>query len=80
MRPEEIRDHVRRQPFEPFRVFVSDGSSDTVKHPELIYVSRGEVVIAQELGEGDIPERSAYIDPVHVTRIEPVDGRASSLA
>jgi hypothetical protein len=75
MRAEEIRSHVRAQPFRPFRVFVSDGSSYDVHHPELIFVTHREVVIAQELGESDIPERSAYVDPVHITRIEPLNGQ-----
>jgi len=74
MRPEEIRSHVVRRPFQPFRVFISDGSSYTVRHPELIYVGRREAVIAVALGEGDIPEQSAYCDPLHITRIEPLPG------
>jgi len=75
MRAEEIRDHVRRQPFQAFRVFVSDGSSYEVNHPELILVGRRDVVITIELGEDDIPERFAYCDPVHITRIEPLNGQ-----
>lgn len=75
MRAEEIRNHVRRQPFQPFRVFVSDGSSYEVSHPELILVGRRDVVISIELGDDDIPERFAYCDPVHITRIEPVNGQ-----
>jgi len=75
MRAEEIRHHVRRRPFQPFRVFLSDGSSYDVKHPELILVARRDVVITVELGDDDIPERLAYCDPVHITRIEPLNGQ-----
>lgn len=74
MRAEEINNHVRRQPFEPFRVFVSDGSNYDIHHPELILVGRHDVVITIEVGENDIPERFAYCDPVHITRIEPLNG------
>ena len=74
MRPEEIRNHLRRQPFRPFRVCLSNGESYDVRHPELMYVSRREVVIALELGEQDVPERSAYCEPMHVANIEPLDG------
>jgi hypothetical protein len=74
MRAEEIRKHIRMQPFRPFRLYLSNGLSYDVRHPELIYVGRRELVIALELGENDVPERSAYCDPVHVTNIEPLDG------
>jgi hypothetical protein len=74
MHPEEIRKHVRKQPFRPFRVFMSDGSKYDVHHPELILVARREVFITTVLGEDDIPERVAWCDPIHVTRIEPLNG------
>jgi len=75
MRPDEIRAHLRKQPFRPIRIFVSDGSSYDVRHPESALVTRTEVVIALDPGNDDIPERSAYCDPIHITRIEPLDGR-----
>lgn len=74
MRPDEIRAHLRKQPFRPIRVSISDGSSYDVRYPELILVTRTEVVIALDPGNDAIPERSAYCDPVHITRIEPLDG------
>lgn len=74
MRAEEIRNHVRTQPFRPFRLYLSNGASYDVRHPELIYISRREVIVALEVGEDDVPERSAYCDPMHVTNIEPLDG------
>ena len=78
MRAEEIQNHLRRQPFQPFRVYLSDGVFYDVRHPELMNVGRREVVIALEVGEDDLPERFAYCDPVHVTNIEPLDGGGES--
>lgn len=74
MRPNEIQAHLRKQPFRPIRVYVSDGSSYDICHPELMFVTRTEVVIGLDPGDGDIPERSAYCDPIRITRIEPLDG------
>jgi len=37
-------------------------------------ITRTEVVIALDPGDDEIPERSAYCDPIHITRIEPIDG------
>ena len=73
MRAGEIRAHLRKEPFRPIRIYISDGASYDVRHPELVLVTRTEVVIAFDAGEDDIPERSAYCDPVHITRIEPLD-------
>ena len=74
MRPEEIRSHLRKEPFQPFRLYLSNGLSYDVRHPELMFVGRRDVVIALDLGENDIPEQFAYCDPVHVANIEPLDG------
>jgi len=73
MRPNEIRDHLRKRPFEPIRIFLSDGSSYDVRHPETAFVTQREVVIGLDPGEDELPDRSAYCDPMHVTRIEPID-------
>ena len=77
MRPDEIRAHLRREPFRPIRIYISDGSSYDVRHPELMFVSRAEVVIGLDAGDDELPERSVYCDPLHITRIEPVDAAPS---
>ncbi len=80
MRADEIRAHLRKHPFRPIRVYISDGSSYDVRHPELMFVTRRDVVIALDPGNDAVPERSVYCDPVHITRIEPLDGRKSKWA
>lgn len=75
MRPEQIRNHLRKEPFEPIRVFLSDGSMYDIPHPELAIVSRAEVIIALQAKDDDLPESFVYCDPVHITRIEPINGK-----
>jgi hypothetical protein len=74
MRPDEIRAHLHKHPFVPIRVFLSDGSHYDVYHRDFMLVSRAEVVIGLNAGADELPERNAYLDPVHITRIEPVNG------
>lgn len=74
MRAQEIRNHLRKQPFQPFRIYLSNGLSYDVRHPEFMLVGQRDVIIALDLGEDDIPGRFAYCDPVHVANIEPLDG------
>lgn len=74
MRADDIRSHLRRQPFQPIRVYISDGSKYDVRHPELMLVTRTEVVIALDPGSDKVPEHKVFCDPVHITQIEPVNG------
>jgi hypothetical protein len=75
MGADEIRKHLRKQPFQPFRLFISDGATYDVRHPEMFYVSRSEVVIGLDADDAGLPEQSAYVAPMHVTRIEPIKGK-----
>ena len=74
MREQGIDDHLRVRPFEPFRLHVSDGASYEVRDPDHVLVVRGRVILGLEPDEGGIPQKSIYIDPVHVTRITPING------
>ena len=78
MRPSEILTQLRQQPFVPIRVFMSDGASYDVRHPEMMLVSQSVVAIGMNPGQDDLPERLAYCDPIHVVRIEPIDEKKSN--
>jgi len=75
MRLDEIRAHLHKHPFIPIRVFISDGSHYDVHHPDFMLLSRAEVVIGLDPGTDQFPERNAYLDPIHITRIEPINGK-----
>lgn len=75
MRPNDIVAKLRTQPFRPVRVYISDGLSYDGCHSELMMVGRTEVAIGlSSSGEG-LYDRLAYGDPVHITRIVPIDGK-----
>ncbi len=40
----------------------------------MMSVARTLVFIALSPGEDGVPDASAYCDPVHITRIEPING------
>ena len=77
VRPVEILSHVRRRPFQPIRVHVSDGASYDVRHPEMMMVTTRVVMIAQPPEVDGVPDRSVYCDPLHIARIELIDGAKS---
>ena len=77
MSPETIQKRVLHHPFQPFRVFLSDGATYVVRHPEMILVTRREVVIALPKSGEAIARQVVYCDPLHITRLEPVNGRGT---
>ena len=78
MNPNDIIAHLRRQPFRPLRVCILDGSTYDVPHPELMIVTRTDVAIALKLTEGELPDRMVFCDPLHITRILPLDDASAS--
>jgi len=75
VRAEDVDAHVRKRPFRPFRMFLSDGSSHEVRHPELIIVARREIILASKSRRGRLPERYVFVDPLHVTHLARMDGK-----
>lgn len=72
MTPQEIREQVRRQPFQPFRIHLANGSVYEVKHPEMILVTRTLVVAAAAPLDDEVPAEKAFCDPFQVTHLESI--------
>jgi hypothetical protein len=81
MRPAEIQKQVKAQPFVPMRIHLSDGSNYDVRHPEMIIVSHTVVSVAV-YGKDDtsLPENVIFCDPIHITRLEPINGNVPRTA
>jgi len=77
MTPYEIKAQLRTQPFQGKRIYISDGESYEVTHPDMVLVTTSIVQIAlPPLDRHGIPTGgSVYVDPVHVTRIQPLNGK-----
>jgi hypothetical protein len=77
---QEIKALLRTRPFQGVRIHISDGESCEVTHPDMVFVTSTIVQIAlAPLDFHDIPTGgSVYVDPVHITRIEPLNGRKRS--
>jgi hypothetical protein len=78
MRPVEIRAVLKKQPFRPVRVFLSDGAYYDIRHPEMVLVGQRDLVIGLDPSSEELPERMAYCDPMHVTRIEPLTANTAT--
>lgn len=68
---------VKKRPFSPFRVEVSEGATYDVLHPEQVIVARDSVTIGVPSEEGgDFYETTDFIDLIHVVRLEPLPAKA----
>ncbi len=82
IRPEGIREMLRKQPFQPFRMHVSNGQSYDVKHPELELVTRGTIVVSKPVAGSEEPigEGFHHVSVLHINNIEllPITSAAKS--
>ena len=76
MRPDDIRRLLRTQPFQPFRIHLSDGKAFDVRHPELAMVGRSIVAIGvPSSGEDELVfDHLVHCALIHITRTELIDG------
>jgi hypothetical protein len=75
VRPEDICEFLRRQPFQPFRLTLSDGRTYDVQHPELAMVGRSTVAIGL-MRPGDpepVYDRLVTVSLLHIMQVEPFE-------
>ena len=84
MHPDELLAAVRRTPFVPFRLHVSDGSAYDIRHPETVLVTRRAAILSVPDDPGHPAERAVTVAMVHINRLEelaakpaPGDGAAT---
>lgn len=72
MRPDDLRRLLSNQLFCPFRVFVSDGATYDITHPEIATVVHMSLRIAlRPASTMDAPrQRFAFVSIIHITRVE----------
>ena len=74
MRPESLRDELHRQPFVPLRIYLADGKTYEIRHPEMAMVTSREVYVGREEtspGSG-IARGLDLVSLLHVVRMEQV--------
>jgi hypothetical protein len=67
MNSETIREFLRREPFEPFMIRMSNGEVHEVRHPECAIVMKTKVILGYP--EED---RSVSCALIHINTVEPL--------
>lgn len=78
MRPEDILEILRSRPFEPFRVYLTDGAVYEIRHPDMAIVQRSKVTVAVPgpAGPDGPAERTVNCALLHITRTELLNGES----
>ncbi len=73
MSPVELQAELRKRPFVPFRMYLSDGTVYEIRHPELVMAG----MTTANIGFATDPNQTYYnsytvVSLLHVVRLEPV--------
>ncbi len=77
MSPNDLLRAVRLQPFEPFRLYLTDGTTHDVTHPDMMIVGVRTSHIA--IPAADAPDFADYtvkVDNLHITKMTPLGSEA----
>jgi hypothetical protein len=72
MRQEDVLKILREQPFRPFRVYLTNGETHEVRHPELVWVTRTTMMLALPTSNLPAPAIEDYltIALLHVVKMD----------
>ena len=79
MDPKELAKAVRRRPFTPFRLTLTEGSTYDVRHPEFCMVGKRSAIIGlAPLDESEeLFDHSITLDVLHIVKLEPLESSAA---
>ncbi|HWG41451.1 MAG TPA: hypothetical protein VN688_01605 [Gemmataceae bacterium] len=79
MQQEDVEKKVRQRPFKPFRLYLTDGSTYEVRHPELIMLGRRYLVLGIAADPSQtVFDQSVDIDLFHIVRMDYVETPAAA--
>lgn len=80
VQPLEVAKFLRREPFRPFRLTMTDGRTYTIEHPELMMIGRttAEIGVRSPDFAAIVYDHTVTISLLHVMQIEALpESRAS---
>jgi len=81
MQRETVREWLKRQPFQPFRVYVSDGRTYDVRYPRMNLLAQTYIKIgipAPDIPSEIVCDHTEYVRLNEITSIEPLAPDAST--
>jgi hypothetical protein len=72
MTNDAFRKIPKRQPFQPFRVVMSSGKSYDVRHAEMAWLLKNDVLVGIDVEDEGLPAEFDICPLFHVATIEPI--------
>jgi hypothetical protein len=73
MTPADVLAVLRRRPFEPFRIVTTDGTTHDVRHPDLVFVSLGSLIVGYpDRNEPNVASTYDIVSMQHIIRLEQI--------
>jgi len=80
MSPNTLSELIRSEPFQPFRLYLSDGMYHDVEHPEMFFLGvRSSIVYVPRRDDPIGYDQQVRVDNLHITKVVPlaaVNGQA----
>jgi hypothetical protein len=74
MRPDDLLRLIRAQPFQPFRIHLTNGRTYDVRHPDLAVVGRSTMFVGAPAADLTIRVYDQFdiVSLLHINHIEPL--------
>ena len=72
MTVQTFRELLTQRPFKPFRLVMSSGQSYEVKHPEMAFLTRSDILVGIDDSLDGVPAEFKICSLLHVSAIEPL--------
>jgi hypothetical protein len=77
MTVQTFRDLLKKQPFQPFRLVMSSGQSYEVRHPEMAFLTKTDILVGIGETKEGVPAEFRICSLLHVTSVEPLSSAAA---
>lgn len=72
MTVQTFRELLTKRPFQPFRVVMSSGQAYEVRHPEMAFLTRSDLLVGIGSTKEGVPAEFRICALLHVTTVEPI--------
>jgi hypothetical protein len=68
-----FREMLARRPFQPVRLVLSSGQSYEIRHPEMAFLTRTDILVGTGAAADGVPAEFKILSLLHITAIEPIE-------
>ena len=77
MTVQTFRNLLTDRPFKPFRVVMSSGKSYEVRHPEMAWLTKSDLLVGIDIEDDGLPAEFKTCSLLHITAVEPLSSVAN---